>query len=266
MDPPRDAVVDGGNTTVVGDLLSRERRSADPALYDAGSDREFSYHDLITTSYRACNVLRYLGTTGGSRVQIEPELAPKPLFTFLGAAMLGAPVSFAPQTAPKPDSAPAATVVPARREREFDLPPGSKLAVYGGSPDDPRTTHWEKEAWSENPGVPPYDVAPDDVLLEVDADVSGAGPVVTHAAALGAAAVAASGMHLSADDRVAVYGLPTDPRVLAAGVLAPITVGATVVLPDERDHGPADVTVAVVDAGATGGDVATFEVERIDLP
>lgn len=270
MDSTRGEAVDGDRPAVVGDLCSRDRRGPDPALVDGAAAREYSYRDFVTTAARACNVLRYLGTRTGSLVAIEPETTPKPLFTFFGAALLGGVVSFAPQTVPGREEAPAATVVPVDREVEFDLPPGSKLAVYGGEPTDPRTTHWEAEAWSENPGVPPYDVAPDDPLLVTYEQRVGREPEqLTHGDVLEAAIGAADAMELSFGDHVAVSDSLSDPRVLAAGVLAPLSVGATVVLPGDSGALPDDVTHAVVAAETErtfDERVATFDAGQVTLP
>ncbi|MEF8779729.1 MAG: acetyl-CoA synthetase [Haloferacaceae archaeon] len=254
---------------VVGDLFPRDRRGPGPALRDSRRGRTYSYRDLITTAYKACNVLRYLGVAGGSLVEIEPDPAPQPIFTFFGAALLGASASFSPRVAPGPDAAPAAVIVPVGREGAFDLPPGTQLATYGGEPADPRTTHWEAEAWSENPTIPPYDVDTGDVLL------SGADGVVTHGAALTAATTAVETMKLASGDRVGVRDPLGGPRLLAAGLLAPIAVGATVVLPGDDGEPPPSVDVAV-QGGDTGGDDeaangigfeadAVFDADRIEI-
>jgi hypothetical protein len=132
-------------------------------------------------------------------------------------------------------------LVPVDREAEFDLPPGSNLAVHGGAPSAPGTTHWEQEVWSENPAVHPADVSPADPALAT------ADRRFDHAELLSAARDAVDAASLTADDEVAVRGSLGHPGVVAAGVLAPLLAGATVVFPD----GDATVDVGV----APGGDV-----------
>lgn len=120
---------------VIGDLMARDRRSDRLALRVDGPGRTYTYHDLITTSYKAGNVLRYLGVRKGARVAVDPAPLPEPLLTFLGAAQLGAVTAFDPAVEAR------ATVVPVDSEEAFeDLPPGQKLveaalAVGGGVPE-----------------------------------------------------------------------------------------------------------------------------------
>lgn len=65
---------------VIGDLMARDRRSDRLALRVDGPGRTYTYHDLITTSYKAGNVLRYLGVRKGARVAVDPAPLPEPLF------------------------------------------------------------------------------------------------------------------------------------------------------------------------------------------
>jgi non-ribosomal peptide synthetase component E (peptide arylation enzyme) len=212
--------------SVLADLVARDRRTSAPALVADGPDRRYTYHDFITTSYKAGNVLRYLGVRTGDRVGIEPDGLPEPVLTFYGAAQLGAVTDFRPDE--RADV--RAVVVPVCRETDFELPPGSNLAVYGGPPTDPTTTHWEKEVWSENPAVHPATVAPDDAVLDADR-------TYTHAELLRAAETALERANLSPGDEVVVRESLTTPRVVAAGLVAPLLAGATIVFPDEDTVG-----------------------------
>ncbi|ELZ70418.1 acetyl-CoA synthetase [Haloferax sp. Atlit-10N] len=205
---------------VIGDLMARDRRSDRLALRVDGPGRTYTYHDLITTSYKAGNVLRYLGVRKGARVAVDPVSLPEPLLTFLGAAQLGAVTAFDPAVEAR------ATVVAVDRETEFaDLPPGQKLAVFGGPPSSPATTHWEQEVWSENPAVHPEVVAPDDPALVAD------DREFTHGDLLDAAREVVADFDLGVDDTVAVRSSLSHPGTVVAGVLAPLLAGGTIRIP-----------------------------------
>ncbi|MBC9986333.1 MULTISPECIES: AMP-binding protein [Haloferax] len=205
---------------VIGDLMARDRRSDRLALRVDGPGRTYTYHDLITTSYKAGNVLRYLGVRKGARVAVDPAPLPEPLLTFLGAAQLGAVTAFDPAVEAR------ATVVPVDSEEAFeDLPPGQKLAVFGGPPSSPATTHWEQEVWSENPAVHPEVVSPADPALVAD------DREFTHGDLLDAAREVVADFDLEAGDTVAVRSSLSHPGTVVAGVLAPLLAGGTVRIP-----------------------------------
>ncbi len=208
----------------IGAVVARERRTDGDALRAAAPGRSYSYRDFITTSYKAGNVLRYLGVRPGDEVLVVPDALPEPVLAFYGAAQLGAVTRFAETVT---DDPPRAVLAPVDRESEFDLPPGHRLAVHGGPPDDPATTHWEAEVWSENPAVHPVDVAGSDPALVAD------DRTYTHAELLSGAARVAADADLGPGDEMVVRGSLADPEVVVAGLLAPILVGATIVFPAE---------------------------------
>lgn len=211
---------------VLGDVVARERRSDIVALRDDANDRSYTYHDFCTTSYKAGNFLRYLGVDTGDRVEIAPDPVPEPLLTFFGAALLGAVTSFEPTGGDA-----GAVVVGHERETEFDLPAGSKLAVYGGPPAHVSTEHWEKQVWSENPAFPP---TPVDAASPVVVSESG---TYSHREVLAAADHVVDDYGLDADSDVVVRESLTDPRVVTAGVVAPLVAGGTVVFPGDETGG-----------------------------
>lgn len=231
----------------LGDLVARDRRSSSVALRVPALDRDYSYRDFCTTSWKAGNFLSFLGVRGGGRVAIEPDPLPEPLLTFFGAALHGATTTFDPSD---PDV--RAVVVPHDRESEFADVAGTKRVVYGGPPSDPGVSHWEKEVWSENPAFPPTDVDPDTAALVVDDDT------YSHRTLLAAAGRVVDDLGLSDSDEVVVRSSLTDPGVVAAGVLAPLSVGAAVVFPDSDDEPRG--TVAVVADGSSGPE------ERLTTP
>ncbi|MGM0591218.1 MAG: AMP-binding protein, partial [Halobacteriota archaeon] len=156
---------------VLGDLVARSRRSDAPALRVPARERSYSWHDFCSSSYRAGNILRFLGLREGALVAVPADPVPESILAFVGAAQIGAVTRFGLPT----DSArgrdedgdvtPRVVLAPVERESDFDLSPATKLAVFGGPPERPETTHWEQELWSENPAVHPTAVSPDDPVL-----------------------------------------------------------------------------------------------------
>jgi len=240
---------------VVGDLLARDRRSRDIALVTPDG-RERTYRDLITNAYKAANVLRYLGAREGSTVAVEPAPGLHTTLAFLGAAGLGAPVRFDP--AAGIGRGDRVVLVDVADESATEPAPGTSLAAFGGPPERPETTHWEQELWSENPGMPPSAVGPDDPVLRAlgDGEPDGTGDVA-HRALLDAAAAVVDEHGLEPGDRVALRGGLADPRALAAGVVAPLAAGATAVLAGdsaERDEPTATGDEPTVTVGEAGSD------------
>jgi hypothetical protein len=223
---------------VLGDLVARDRRDDSVALRVPGVGRRYSYRDFCTSSYKAGNVLRYLGVRRGSGVAVAAERLPEPVLAFLGAAQLGAVTRFDPRA-----DGVRVVLVPVEREAAFELPPESKLAVYGGSPTDPAVTHWEQEVWSENPAIHPAGVAPSDPAL------AAGDRTFTHGDLLAAARDVVTDAGLTADDAVAIRGSLSDPGVVA-GLLAPLVAGGTVVFPDEEATCDVGVGVGVPESRA----------------
>ena len=232
---------------VLGDVVARERRSDDIALRVGATGREYSYRDVCTTVWKAGHACRHFGVHAGAQVALAPDPAPQPLLTLFGAACLGARVTF--------DAATEARIVlvPAGREGGVEDRPSRTVVVYGGAPTDPDAAYWEGIVWSENPAMPPGERAADEVVLIAD------GRSFTHRDVLRAAEAVVDRTGFDADAAVALRSPLTDPRAVVAGVVAPLSVGGTVVLPDEE----ADADVTVADAG--GGEEETFHLSDVSL-
>lgn len=248
---------------VVGDLLARDRRSRDIALVTADG-RERTYHDLITNAYKAANVLRYLGAREGSTVAVEPAPQLHTTLAFLGAAGLGAAVRFDPGAGIERGD--RVVLVDVADEAATEPAPGTNLAVFGGPPERPETTHWEQELWSENPGMPPSGVGPGDAVIRGEggtgeggtggdgSDVDGSDVDVPHRELLAAAASVVEEHDVDEGTRVVLRGDFSDSRALAAGVVAPLSVGGTVVLTDAASKlGEASTDVSRGDLAVTMG-------------
>lgn len=225
---------------VVGDLLNRDRRSDRLALRTPDG-RERSYRELLTNAYKAGNALRHQGLHRGARIDVTPTLELQPVLAFLGASLLGATTRFgvevageaAPEVAgeARPDDAegtsedaPRVRFVSVADEERYDSVPGTKLVAFGGDPVRSQTTHWETEMWSENPGFPPTDVAPDDALLSTPDER------FSHRSVLDAARAVADEFGIDDETVVVVRESPSDPRVVTAGLVTPLLVGGGVAL------------------------------------
>jgi hypothetical protein len=206
---------------LVGDLLARDRRSRDAALVTA-DDRERTYHDLITNGYKAANVLRYLGVRAGATVAVDPTPGFHTTLAFLGAAAVGAPVRFDPAAGIAAGD--RVVLAPVAAAVALDPAPGTNVAAFGGPPERPETTHWEQELWSENPGTPPSDVEPD------DAAIAGPNGEFTHRELCSLAAAAVEAGEIGAGTRVVLRRPFSDPPAVAAGLVAPLSVGGAAVL------------------------------------
>ncbi|WP_123621120.1 AMP-binding protein [Halorubrum sp. CSM-61] len=219
---------------VVGDLLARDRRSRETALVTADG-RERTYRDLITNAYKAANVLRYLGAREGSTVAVEPTPGFHTTLAFLGAAGLGAPVRFDPPAGIERGD--RVVLVGVADESTVEPAPGTKLVAFGGPPDRPETTHWEQELWSENPAMPPSDVGPETTAA------LGSTREFSHRDLCSLAEVAVEATEMDEGTRVVLRRPFSDPPALAAGLVAPLSVGGTAVLAPpntDRDAGDGD--------------------------
>lgn len=282
------------DTRVLSDLLARDRRRPETAIAVPATGRSMSYHDFITTAYKAGNALRYLGVRRGALVVVDPEAIVEPLLAFFGAAQLGAAVRFdAPPLAidesgsttpgeqtnrPRQDeeptrSTPKAVLVPASKEATIDPPPGCRLVAYGDSPTDPATAHWEEIVWSENPGFPDPEDDPETTVLLAD------GHEISQGTLCAAARSIAEELSLGPELTLAVPTSIADPRVLAGG-LAGLSAGATVTFADGADLADDELTAdraivpaargtnvdPSVEAAETWSGIETMPIGSIDLP
>lgn len=222
---------------VLGDLVARDRRTDDPLLrFGSGTADFYTAHKFCTDAWKTASLFRYNGVGPGRTVGIAADPVPPALLSLFGAALLGATARFDPPT----EADVRLLVADAAGIDDWDLPPGGKRVAYDGPPEDPSVSHFERDIWSENPTMPPDEPAADDLVLETDAES------YTHATLLDATARVVEELGLSGDDAVAVRTSLTEPGTVVAGVLAPLAVGAEILLPGVDE--PGTVAVAVGDA------------------
>ena len=245
------------------ELIADAKDREGTVLDAAGRSAPYSYREFATNCFKAANLLGHYGVHPGAAVAVAvgPKEAPgdsgaddgetsdgetsdggtsdggtgedaigflgaaEPLLAILGAASVGATVD----VTPKEPVESRALVAPAWRSSE--TAPRCSTLAYGGPPENPAVAHFEAELWSENPTAPPEPVAATDPALRAD------GETYSHETLLAVAENVVAEHGLDETNRVLLSASLTDPGALVAGVLAPLSVGATVVLPDEADDG-----------------------------
>jgi len=231
--------------TVAG-LVAAGREREGTVVSVPGRTTDYGYADFCTDVWKSGNLLRHYGLRAGTDSAVVmgsktasdeggetagwPDAA-DPLLALLGAGVLGATVDLDPP--PEPDL--RTLVLPAARVDRYDPVPGCSLLAYGGPPETPGVSHFESDRWSENPTRPPDPADPGAPFIDG----------VVQEALLDAAGSVVGEMELAASDRVALCTPLSTAGAVAAGLLAPMLVGATVVLagPDCASDGE---TTAVV--------------------
>jgi hypothetical protein len=217
-------------------LLARDRRNDRPALRTPGDpNQEYDYHRLLTNAWKTGNFLSHCGVRRGRTVGIAGR-QPAAVLAVLGTASLGGIAQFDPPTSIEA----RAVVAPTDVIEDFELPPGGTRVGYGDPPDDPSTMHFERDVWSENPTLAPADVAADDPVLAT------AESSLSHTELLAAAERVVERTGLTPGDAVAVRASLALPGTVAAGLVAPLLAGATVVFPEDETVG--DIAIATEDA------------------
>jgi hypothetical protein len=233
------------------DLVAAGRERDGTALDVAGRPAPYSYDKFCTNAWKAGNLLGHYGvhSLGELAVVVGPKSgdgpvgtvdAAEPLLALLGGTLLGATVDVRPASPVE-----TRTIVTPAGVTGYEIPPECTHLAYGGPPEEPSVIHFEREAWSENPIEPPEPVASDDGALRAD------GVTYTHESVLDGVTAVVEQFDLDSDDRVVLAADATEPGALVAGVLAPLSVGATVQIPATNASGTlatGDTTLVVTDS------------------
>ena len=252
----------------IADLVA-EARERDATLFASVDDSvDHSYEAVCTTAWKAGNLLRHYGVRPGDSVAVVVGPAdpteqdetgrlgdsPTPILAILGGMLAGASVTLDPVAAVEAK----ALVAPTAWLDDYTPGPGTKPIGYGGEVTEPTVAQFEREAWSENPVEPPVELDPTTTAI-------GGTEQYTHGDLLAEARRLVAETGLEAGDRLALAA-PFTPGSLVAGVLAPLSVGATIVIvPDEEaaEVGFPAVDVVVTDSAATS-DRLSSDAIRID--
>lgn len=222
----------------IGGLVARDRRSREPALRaQTGVNLRYDYYQLCTTAHKTGNFLSHRGVRAGETVAVVASASGAPILSLFGAALLGARVRFDP---PREIDA-RVLVAPAESIENYDLPPSATRVAYDGESADPAVESFGESVWSENPFCPtPPEVGPETPFLATE------GRDYAHGELLAAAERVVEEREIGAEDGVVIRAPLTRPGTVVAGVLAPLSVGATVVFPGAE----AETRVAVSESGA----------------
>jgi hypothetical protein len=233
---------------VLSELVAAGRQREGILFSTSERSAPYSYGDFCTNVWKGGNLMRHYGVRPGMGVAVvvgpknptdddTPGYlrdAPDSLLAILSATLDGAVADLDPSNHIEA----TALVAPAAWLDRYDLAPGTKALAYGGPSDDPTVAGFERELWSENPLQPPGELSPDDDAV-ADADGS-----YTHGELLDMSARVAEEYDIDAETAVALRAPVTSAGAFAAGVLAPMRAGATVVFgPDVAG----DVAVATED-------------------
>ncbi|WP_135825409.1 long-chain fatty acid--CoA ligase [Halorussus ruber] len=237
----------------LGDLVARSRRSEESALLAPGENRTYDYHRFCTTAWKTGNFWRRRGVHDEATVAVADDPEPEVVFSFFGAALLGARTRFGLPDPAAEDLDARIAVAPADEIGDYEVPPGTQRVGYGGPPDDPAVAHFERDVWSENPSFPETPIDPGTVALVAgEAEFS-------HADLLSAAREVADDWGLEPGDEVAVRAPLADPGTVVAGIVAPLLAGAAILLPDEDSVGDFGVV-----AGSGDSDGGVPESETVE--
>jgi len=256
----------------LADLVAAGRNRDGAFLDIPGRQTAYSHREFCTNVWKAASLLGQYGAHPGGEVAVAvgpkapPAVEPAgtghaaegtaadrgagridaadPLLAILGGTLRGAMVS----TTPTSPVAARVLVCPTAWREDLETTAACSKLVYGAtageSHDGDGSTSapdFDRERWSESPVEPPERVTGG------LAAIRGSEAVFSHADLLAAAAAAIDRYGIDDASRVGVRADLRRPGVLAAGVLAPLRAGATVV--------PVDPTGGFGEAGPT----VTFE-------
>lgn len=217
-------------------LVAAGREREDVALDAADRAAPYSYREFCTNAWKGANLLGQYGahpgseiavlvgpkaTTAGERTDHEGVVdAAEPLLGILASTLVGATarLGFDPAANPR------ALVLPWGWYETVAVDPSCSVLAYGGPPEEPSVAHFEAELWSQNPMEPPEPV-------EGETDAIAVGErTATHREVLADAERVVDAYDLSETSHVGLARPLDGYWALVAGVLAPLSVGATIQL------------------------------------
>jgi len=248
-------------------LLGTGRDREGVAIDAADRSAPYSYRELCTNAWKAGNLLGHYTHPGGSvAVVAGPKAADRagadgpdrpargegsarhtetdregtidsadPVLAALGGTLLGTTLTLTPETPVSTDALvrPAGAAWAGR----YPAQAGCAVLAYGGPPEPSSVEHFEAALWSENPIEPPESVEPATPAVRANGETHSHGDLLNRAGAV------VDQHNLDERSRVVLAGDLRAPGVLVAGVLAPLSVGATIVLGAHGAPGDAGLVV-----------------------
>ncbi len=234
----------------VADLVAAGRERDGVAIDAPNRATPYSYGEFCTNTWKAGNLLGHYTHPGGRvAVMVGPKTggvdrtgavdAGDPVLATLGGTLVGATVDLSPDSPVDAD----ALVRPAGAawREAYPAAPGCSVLAYGGGSDTAAVEGFEAALWSENPVAPPERVDRGTPAVHTTAGTHSHGDLVD------AAADVVDRHGLDGSSEVLLAGDLRERAVLVAGVLAPLSVGGTVLLDD-----PPDAVALVADGEREG--------------
>ena len=216
------------------DLVAAGRGRESRVLDIEGRPAPYTYRDLCTNVWKAANLFCHYGVhvEGELDVAVGPKAetggremagyidSSEPFLAVLGGGFVGGVVDMEPREPVE------TSVLVSPAHWEMEVTPQCTSLAYGGPPEEPDVEHFERNVWSENPIEPPESVRPDDEVLQTDTGS------LTHSDLLSAAETVVSEYDLDETTTLALTAPLSGPETVVAGVVAPLAVGATIVVPE----------------------------------
>lgn len=215
---------------LVGDCVDREGRAI--GAPEAG-EQVYTYERLATTTYSLAAALADRGVDEDSLVALAPAEAPETIVGLLATTILGARARFSgPARAPVD-----ALIGPVDLVGRYEIPDDAARIGFGSRPDLPAIEHFGRLVWKA------ADTPPEAPVLPTTRALSDGEYVYSHRALLRAGHAVIDARDLTPEMTVVVRAALTDPRTVAAGIVAPLMAGSTVRFPvDNRSHGDLAIT------------------------
>lgn len=196
-------------------------------------EQVYTYERLATTTYSLAAALAERGVDEDSLVALTPAEAPETVVGLLATTILGARARFSgPARAPVD-----ALIGPVDAVGKYEIPEGAARIGFGSRPDSAAISHFGKLVWKA------ADTPPDAPVLPTTRALSDGEYVYSHRALLRAGQAVIEARDLTPDMTVVVRSALTDPRTVAAGLIAPLMAGSTIRFPiDGRSHGDLAIT------------------------
>lgn len=248
----------------VKDLLRARQDREEPAVTSNTRVSDYSYEGLVTDVWKAANLFSHYGVHRGGTVTVAGRTDSNrpvwnsgvvhPLVAILGAMTVGASVSFPKRSRTESD----VLVAPVESIDSYSTGPGCTVLTYGEPPESADVTGFESALWSENAVEPPEPLSSGTTAMSLD------GRQLSHASLIDAAKRLRTAYDL--DESATLRSLPHPVEVgsVAAGIIAPILVGATIAIDPPGQDVVGDDNVMTIGTRDTGG-TPTISVSTVDV-
>lgn len=186
-------------------------------------EQVYTYERFQECVYELSTVFADHDIEDGSRIALASDHSASAVFAFYATAVIGGATWIG---APRKIKAHAA-VAPTEQVTGYTLPEGALRVGYGSKPDDDSVVHFERAIWKADGRPPDAGVLPGTKVI-TDGEWQ-----YSHRNLLKAGMEVAD--RLDENTTVTVRAPLSDPRTVAAALVAPLLVGGTVRFPADAD-------------------------------